>query len=182
MEEDDEEEDDDDGKEDVITNSDICFICGASLSRLKNRLTHIKRCSKRYGVTGRDVKLNDDEEEFQKAPVASSATSNQNNPYTNTASATWHGDSSLDLRLQEQLPTNQTTAETATEKKQMTLKSFIQAPVRNLNSVLFAGARKMSKIADFSRNAKDSAKKAPAAAKGRRQNSFTRDYSKVREA
>ena len=47
-----------------------CFVCGSSLthmqSGIKGRLNHIKRCSKRHGVTARHVRYDDEYELFDQ--------------------------------------------------------------------------------------------------------------------
>lgn len=83
-----------------------CFVCGVSLTHIttgmKGRLNHVKRCSKKHGVTARDVRFDDDYELFtstnesektamQSSAAASSATATAatNNPYKRISS--WHG-------------------------------------------------------------------------------------------
>ena len=73
---------------DKTTNADACFICGTSLSNLKRRLDHIKRCSKKHGITARDVKTTNDTEAFATSSNPSRSinqisNSNKNNPYSN---------------------------------------------------------------------------------------------------
>jgi hypothetical protein len=71
------------------SDSTACFICGASLlaiQNLKGRLAHLKRCSKKNGVSAKDIRWNDDHELFIGA--SSSANSNSpnaclKNPYAN---------------------------------------------------------------------------------------------------
>jgi hypothetical protein len=84
-----------------------CFVCGQSLTHIttgmKGRLNHVKRCSKKHGVTARDVRFDDDYELFtstkdsEKTAKQSSAatsistttTATTNNPYKRVSS--WHG-------------------------------------------------------------------------------------------
>jgi DNA cross-link repair 1A protein len=73
----------------------ICMVCGATLEHIKEyggRLNHIKRCSKKHGVTAKDVRLDDDIELFQEISQKRSPT---DNPYTRKND--WHGKSSKSL-------------------------------------------------------------------------------------
>jgi DNA cross-link repair 1A protein len=117
-----------------------CFICGCSFERIstgyKGRLNHIKRCSKKHGVTASDMKYNDDDEHFQ-ASSTTTAPFNPNNPYTSTRD-TWHGDAEEDLKLAGEAP-----------GKQTTMTAFFEAPIKSLNNVLMAGAKRVSKTGDL---------------------------------
>jgi hypothetical protein len=42
-------------------NDDICFICGKSLIGVKRRVEHIKRCTKKFGISGWDVRREEDD-------------------------------------------------------------------------------------------------------------------------
>lgn len=114
-----------------------CFICGCSFARIstgyKGRLNHIKRCSKKHGVTAQDMKFNDDDEDFQASPTTPY---NPNNPYTRRNEA-WHGDAAEDLKL------------AGDPAKQTTLTSFFEAPAKSLNNVLMAGAKRVAKTGDL---------------------------------
>ena len=150
---------------------DICFICGTSLTNLKRRIDHIKRCSKKHGISARDVKVNDDHEEFAVNDDASTRkTEYSNNPYSKNNSQ-WHGDAMFELRLaaqagpqnegdgiRDEVPTLQGTS--SISKNQTTMKSFFQAPMRNLNTVLVSAARRMSKWEQINSARKDMAKSA----------------------
>jgi DNA cross-link repair 1A protein len=75
----------------------ICMVCGATLRHIKEyggRLNHIKRCSKKHGVTAKDVRLDDDIELFQEIPQKRLPT---DNPYTRKND--WHGKTSKSLSL-----------------------------------------------------------------------------------
>jgi DNA cross-link repair 1A protein len=59
--------------------STVCFICGASLlaiQNIKGRLAHVKRCSKKNGVSAKDIRWNDDHEMF----IDASSSVNSNSP------------------------------------------------------------------------------------------------------
>lgn len=124
------------------TNADVCFICGKSLADLKNRVDHIKRCSKKHGITGKDVKCNNDHEEFVVPSEPKKV--DLRNPYHNKENA-WHGDATFALNLAGQkLESNQSTKSTT----QTSLSSYFQAPMRNVNNVLLSGAKRIAKIAE----------------------------------
>lgn len=161
-------------------NDDICFICGVLLSGLKRRVDHIKRCSKKHLITGRDVVHNDHDAFATDSTTNQTSTSNlkNNNPYSRDSSS-WHGDATLALRLADQHEPSKNTSTMEPQKKQTSLTSFLQAPIRNVNNVLLAGARRVSKVAEVvaSRKSKDPEKAAaPYGRFGKRR----RDYSKVR--
>ena len=167
----------------LANNKDVCLVCGKSLAGLKRRVDHIKRCSKKHGITGRDVKLNDDYETFAQvsSPLAST---DSKNPYTRPSS--WHGHESADLRLAEEQQQQQQqqqqqiiSAEPQASMKQTSMASFVQAPIRDVRKVLMAGARRLSKVAEVV--AARSVKPAPSAAvkKGRR-SWPQKEYTKVR--
>ena len=151
--------------------NDICFICGTSLTNLKRRIDHIKRCSKKHGISARDVKVNDDHEECAVNDDASTRKKGYSyNPYSKNSQ--WHGDAMLELQLAAQagpynegdgisgeVPTSQGTS--SLSKKQTTMKSFFQAPMRNLNTVLVSAARRMSKWERIASARKDTANSAP---------------------
>ena len=119
----------------VADSSQTCFICGISLTDRKRRLDHIKRCSKRHGVTARDVRLNDDVELFtnnddqvvRPAPATASV-----NPYLRRKND-WHGDSVADLAVGS---TNHHTGGINNSNK---------AGAPSLNQMLMAGARRAAK-------------------------------------
>ena len=128
-------------------NEDICFICGTSLSNLKRRLDHIKRCSKKHAITGRDVKINSDLDDFESVPNNSRSVESGLNPYTRESS--WHGDASLTLKLassKEEIPNSTSSG------NQTLLTSFLNRPIQNVNNVLLAGARRMTKAAKILAN------------------------------
>lgn len=111
-----------------FSDSRVCLICGISLVGRKHRLDHIKRCSKKHGITARDVCLNDDEELFtnemdvQQHPEHLPATGTMSvNPYLRKK-YDWHGSTAQDNL-------------TAECKK-----------VPTINQVLMAGARKKAHI------------------------------------
>eukprot|EP00980_Cylindrotheca_fusiformis_P011974 scaffold2830_cov131-Cylindrotheca_fusiformis.AAC.95 len=135
------------------SDNDICFICGVDLTTLKRRVDHIKRCSKKHGITGRDVKINNDHEEFV-APTTTDPVSVAN-PYNKEND--WHGDSVQALRLGATAQHDDATTITTTTK-QTSLSSFFKAPIQNVNNVLLAGARRVSKAAELTTKRKPSNK------------------------
>ena len=154
-------------------NEDICFICGASLAGLKRRVDHIKRCSKKHGISCRDVKVNDDFEEFamDDTSIPNRQKENINNPYS-INNGQWHGDASLALRLATQTGINHKEESTSIipstlHKKQPTIQSFLTAPIRSVNSVLVSGARRMSKMTKIAAARKDAANSASNSNQGR---------------
>jgi len=143
---------------------DICFICGQSLVNLKHRLNHIKRCSKKHSIKGRDVMVDTEADIFVEVEEAATTNKqstttillppshNDNNPYTRQS--TWHGDASLTLKLAEQTcaPVSNgsiSSNTSSTALKQASLNAFLNNPIRNLNNVLLAGARKLTKQAQI---------------------------------
>ncbi|KAG7361924.1 beta-lactamase-like protein [Nitzschia inconspicua] len=175
--------------ENETENDDVCFICGAILSTVKHRrINHIKRCSKKYAISGKDVRaINDPIQvltvdhpsknhrpfQSQSTPSKSSSSSSvsfNNNPNANSQSIQteteleWHGDSNklLDLTNQDNhnnnnnnntntSTTNQKQNEQQQQKQQhvskiqTTLTNFVTIPARNLNNVLMAASRRLSK-------------------------------------
>jgi DNA cross-link repair 1A protein len=128
-----------------------CFVCGSSLTHIttgmKGRLNHVKRCSKKHGVTARDVRFDDDWELFtnncdkESTAVQSSAagsavtatvrtanTSTTNNPYKRRSS--WHG--------------NDVSTSSGSPKQN----SSSPAPP-SVNNILMAGARNAAKVAQI---------------------------------
>jgi len=135
-----------------------CFICGSNLKNLstglKGRLNHLKRCSKKHGVTARDVKLNDDSEIFVPPEHDERATSASANNNDNS----WHAGAATDLALanhgckgggHKENKANRKQAATKSASKQTTMGNFFQMPVRSLNNALLAGARRMSKSTEL---------------------------------
>ena len=159
-----------------ISNNDICFICGTNLTGLKRRVDHIKRCSKKHSVTGRDVTFDDDLNTFLASSSSSPTKVQSSNPYSRPSS--WHGNSSIELGLADSNPCTDSSAPTDAPMKQSTLASFLQAPIQNVNKVLIAGARRLAKTAEVFAASKN---KPPATARksGRRRSFPQRDYSKV---
>ncbi len=125
---------------------DVCFICGTSLSSLKRRLDHIKRCSKKHSITGRDVKVNTELDAFEAVSneSRSKACSSSLNPYTKGSS--WHGDANLTLKI---AASTEGTAMQESCTEQTVLTSFFNHPVKNINNILLAGARRMTKTAEL---------------------------------
>ena len=165
---------------------EMCFICGSSFDRitsgLTGRLQHIKRCAKKYGVTARDVRINDDDDAFtttnastddarRKMPPPCNAENDDTNkkpaaitnPYATKnmqrANLKWHGDAEEDLKYASATsaptPTYGQTSGTVVPPlqggatKQTALKQFFTAPLRSLNSVLVANAKRVAKTADI---------------------------------
>ena len=136
---------------------DICFICGQSLKNLKHRFDHIKRCSKKHSITARDVKVDTEIEIFEESEAQQALTiaSSSRNPYTRQSS--WHGDASLTLKLAAQGSTPLAVAsDTRSSPRQTSLNSFLNNPIRNLNNVLLAGARRLTKQAEIKTAASES--------------------------
>lgn len=151
-------------------NNNMCFICGSSLDGLKGRLNHIKRCAKKHRITGMDVRLNDDEDAFvfqtnntAKAVGAKSSDDEKlsvaNNPYSKQPKRTWHGSAEKDLQLAS------TASADTQSSKQTALTSFFKTPMRSLNNVLVANAKRVAKTGGIMAAAKASAGKE---GKGRR--------------
>jgi len=140
--EDDKIEDTDDILLDELCGQDVkdndlmtCFICGASLVHIvsgwKGRLNHIKRCSKKHGVTAKDVRFNDDHEIFDELKPKPAAA--LMNPYKQTT--IWHGDASTDLSI----------SDSNTRYAGRMSPAQVIPSKRSLNSVLLAGARQAAK-------------------------------------
>ena len=145
------------------SSSDVCFICGADLSRLKRRIDHIKRCSKKHGITGRDVRLVTNE----NAPnILSPNSTTKSIPNKNTATpptkdkipSSWHGDAESLLKLTKQdqcqsipgvhlsKPNETTKSVSSWAASGYNAKSgtFVApSSTRNLNNVLMAGSRRL---------------------------------------
>ncbi len=113
---------------------DICFICGADLSQLKRRIDHIKRCSKKHGITGRDVRQAATNEKMAPSVPDDSTTENPRGK-ENVTNSKWHGDAETLLKLTEQ---THSFSETTTKPKAPTVDA-----TRNLNNVLMAGSRRL---------------------------------------
>jgi hypothetical protein len=148
---------------------DICFICGTSLVGVKHRIDHIKRCSKKYAITGKEVRQEQEQEqqgqhehEIMTTTTSSTISGNKiikNNPYSKK-SGEWHGDATKLLDITSQsvpigtsvtATTTTTTSSTSTARQQNNQKQsslitdFFTMPVRNLNNVLMAASRRLSK-------------------------------------
>lgn len=156
------------------TPKDVCFICGASLQKMKHRVDHIKRCAKKHNISGRDVQLNTDIRDFSDAPDAANAGCVLN-PYLNRGGKAWHGDASLALRLAKDDTSGNTSAKstasvssTTSSGKQSSLTSFLNNPVRNLNNVLIAGARRMTKTAAIESTRGKQSEKEKSSSRGRK--------------
>lgn len=143
-----------------VLSDDACFICGSDLKNLstglKGRLGHLKRCAKKYGVSARDVKLNDDSELFVAEDTAKPA----ENDNDNSSTQEWHEDAATDLSLanheqgnslihDENIANQTVPAATKSATKQTTMGNFFQMPVRSLNNVLLAGAKRMAKSTEL---------------------------------
>jgi hypothetical protein len=187
-------EDDDDDDDEYINveqpafppsalSDDICFICGSDFNNLskglKGRLNHLKRCSKKHGVSARVVKLNDDAEDFVGKPTAAAASStNDTNPYARK-NDTWHAGADVDLALANHIDITGASASTPKPvAKQTTLSNFFHVPVRSLNNVLLAGARRVAKSADML-SSRTHSKVTKAAGRGGFQKRKRVDYSKL---
>jgi hypothetical protein len=186
---DDEDDDDDDDSNDEIPvfppsalGDNICFICGADFSNLstglKGRSNHLKRCSKKHGVSARDIKLNDDAEDFVTEPAAAASSTNDNNPYVRKDD-TWHAGADVDLALASHIDITDACVNTPMPlRKQTTISNFFQMPVRSLNNVLLAGARRVAKSANML-SARTNSKDTKAARRGGFQKRKRVDYSKL---
>ena len=140
---------------------DACFICGSDLKNLstglKGRLNHLKRCAKKYGVSARDVKLNDDSELFVVGGYAKPAANDDDNSFL---AQEWHEDAATDLALanhdqgssfihDENIANQKMPATTKSATKQTTMGNFFKMPVRSLNNVLLAGAKRVAKSTEL---------------------------------
>ena len=184
------------------SSDDICLICGTDLSKLKRRIDHIKRCSKKHNVTGKDVKYNDDFENFvqddhqqgEKKAAAKRNNNNNINPYTKESD--WHGEATIDLQLADQ-PVAEPTSSLSVAKlsadnvstangKQTVLSSFFQAPMRSLNNVLLAGARRATQFQQLKKQDSSTGTASSSTSKRKRQSGRSgnnwqpRSFSKVR--
>jgi hypothetical protein len=144
---------------------DICFICGVNLSTLKHRIDHIKRCSKRHAISGKDVRSGGDGEDHQSSlshptppksntEVMTTTTINtvsyKTNPYTKKSD--WHGDANHALlavtahNSNHHLPKSKVVNRGTTKYPNSSsfLTNFFTVPVRNLNTVLMAASRRLS--------------------------------------
>ena len=121
---------------------DACLVCGKSLQGWGHvaRVNHLKRCSRKYGVVARDQSVNDDKENFVGAP-STTTTLQSSNPYIQGQSTRWHAGAEQDLDLASH---SQKEPSSSSSSKQTTMSSFLQMPVRNLNKVLLAGARRLA--------------------------------------
>ena len=141
----------------VVVPEDACIVCGKSLKGLKHqsRVNHIKRCSKKHGVTARDQRVDEDdhnhvggEDETHVAPTAPSTrmVRDTGNPYVRH-SFHWHKGSEEDLALAQNPTdtntTDRTAASTGTTRPEA-IESSMATTARNLNNVLMAGARRMA--------------------------------------
>lgn len=139
----------------VLSNNDnadlkICFVCGASLTQIKagykGRLNHIKRCSKKHGVTVQDVRLNDDYELFTSEEPnsvrmfpANASKGVASNPYLRKNK--WHGDSAVeDLIVGNSAPS-------PGDRVMAGVKQKAGAP--SVHQILMAGARRAAKTAQI---------------------------------
>jgi hypothetical protein len=185
---DDDDDDDDDNDEQPLfppsaLSDNICFICGSDFgtlsTSLKGRLNHLKRCSKKHGVSARDVKLNDDAEDFVRKPTAAATIStDSNNPYVRKDDM-WHAGADVDLALANHGDVTDVSARAPKPTtKQTTMSNFFQMPVRSLNNVLLAGARRVAKSANVL-SARTNPKGAKAASSGGFQKRKRVDYSKL---
>ena len=135
-----------------------CFICGVSLADRRRRLDHIKRCSRKHGVTARDVRLNDDDELFTDEKkndddaVQPATDTASVNPYLRRKND-WHGDAVADMAVGSSA---HAAAASNNDKA---------AP--SLNQMLLAGARRAAKTKHIQQRQKIAA---AAAGKKRRYN------------
>mmetsp|Transcript_7787 Transcript_7787/g.11130 ORF Transcript_7787/g.11130 Transcript_7787/m.11130 type:complete len:568 (+) Transcript_7787:134-1837(+) len=138
----------------------VCFICGISFTSLssgmKGRINHLKRCSKKYGVSARVMKHDDESENF----VCQNTESTKNDLFKadydeeliKTTDPKWHTNSTKDFATGSK--NNKILGRTDNELhskeqvgKQSSLKHFFSAPAKSLNNVLMAGARRAAKTA-----------------------------------
>lgn len=150
---------------------DICFICGTDLSKVKHRINHIKRCSKKYSISGKDVRIGGDEDNCQDqenvsepslkesdvgfATVVSTSSEDSDSQKRYQKERDWHGDATALLKITNQHHATATVRIHTAEKivtnhpkqqTQTTLAKFVTIPARNLNNVLMAASRKISKV------------------------------------
>jgi DNA cross-link repair 1A protein len=159
-----------------------CMMCGKSLQHLKTgikgRLTHIKRCSKKDGVTARDIRLDDDHEVFamnQKSalsPTTKLAARSVSiaNPYKQPSE--WHCDSNRDLdddRLSR--------SGTASSSENTLVVGTGGIPQRSAFGVLLAGARRAAKVAQISATKKTEKQRARGGWRNGNGRQYQVDYS-----
>lgn len=175
--------------------NDICFICGADLTKIKRRVDHIKRCSKKHGITGRDVKINNDHEEFidMNHLEQKDAAKPTKNPYSKFAEKDWHGNATKVLQEEANnggaWSSAATSAQSATTSvgenqgatRQTSLASFVTIPMRNLNNVLMGGARRISKVGEIINQRAETRKASGTPSNSRKRGRFgNSNYSSVR--
>ena len=137
------------------SNDDVCFICGKSLVGMKHRVDHIKRCTRKFGISGRDVRQEDDDGGGDLTIVAGESTTSTSksekkifNPYSpSKRQSDWHGDAKTMLTLTDNhQPTSSMVTTSTTSMVQSSItKTFQQVRPRNALNVLLAGARKQAK-------------------------------------
>lgn len=130
------------------TTDDICFICGVSLSKIKHRVAHFKRCQKKFGITGKDVRT---------VEYASTSNNDDDKEDTNNASDNnWHGDA-------EKMLINDKHEGFYDAEASRNFPSTINVSrgncTRNLNNVLMAGSRRLEIIAKATKNRGDTNEK-----------------------
>lgn len=157
-------------------NDNICFVCGRDLNGLKRRLDHIKRCSKKHNMMARDVRVDFTTEDFENTRSVDgdqvSTAGDDNGCSDPKLERTWRLAEGQQQSSSHHNPKNCSNSTTAT--KQMSMTSFVSAPLQNLNNVLLAGAKRLSKMAEISASGKQ------AHSKSKRRSFPSRDYSKVR--
>jgi DNA cross-link repair 1A protein len=133
-----------------LTSATTCFICGCSFHRIttgyRGRVQHMKRCSKKNGVTAHVMRLDMDSQEFPShiSPQVSdskassfSSSNNPTNPYANNPSTQWHAGAEQLLKL--------------SETQQASITTFFRTTpfVKSINNVLMASAKRIAKTGEI---------------------------------
>jgi len=107
-----------------------CVVCGKSLRHINSvqgRLNHLKRCSKKNNLQAKDVKEHDDLLDLTH--------------FKSAQHHDWHGKASEELDLACASATDPAMP-TSTQSK---LTTFFQKPIKSVNKVLLAGAKRLAK-------------------------------------
>jgi DNA repair metallo-beta-lactamase len=156
----DNDDDDDDGPLVVFAENDdpiggsedkTCFICGLYVEALKSRLAHIKRCSKKYGISLRDLDCKDDilvdegygdgEGAAKRSPMPSPSAGS-----VMTVSSTPDGTSGSVTPINPYMRrlTPQSTVATTSSTP---VSSGVTSMAKSVDSVLMAGAKRAAQLA-----------------------------------
>jgi DNA cross-link repair 1A protein len=172
-----------------------CLVCGKSLTHIQSvqgRLNHLKRCSKKNHVQAKDIKEYDDMQDLSSSPQQPALSVASATPSCSTISgrsshvplhaSSWHGRAAEDLHLAGEAdypddvntgsgsiaPSFSNSTATTSTTAQSKLTSFFQRPIKSLNKVLLAGAKRLAKQSDIASKAAAT----PAPKQGRGNNSL----------